>query len=552
MTSLSRKYGLCFVLAGSIVLSGTDGQAADFSVKELIGQLGAADAAARLLAIDQLGARGVNAAAAVAPLTSLLKDASADVRAHAAKSLGEIGEQARSAAPALLSLLKDDNPTVRRQAVKALGAIRPGPKVMIPLFVQLMKDSDPGVQMRILSAVSEAGQSAVPGLIGALKDDEVAYWACVVLRQIGPAAKEAVPALAEKLKDSRPDIRIQAILALGAMDDAARTAVPQIAAALGDEHTRNAATFVLGQLGNIPADAEQTIRANAESKDRFLSTVSLWSLARVHPQDAAIRGRATEQLVERLKDQDPFVRGVAAHALAALPPAPEITIPIWEKAMKGADAATVRYALSALASLGKPAVPRLIEILKEHKELRVEVAYTLGQIGPAAAAANDALAGLVANEDVNLATEAALALGKIGPAAGSAVPALCDALGRNEGRNAHAIVLALGNIGPQAAAAQPLVLKAMEGKDKSLAVIAARTYVAIQPASSAAKAAAKAVSVLAACLSDPLPETRMAAAENLELLGPLARQAVPALEKAAKDDVKGVREAAAKALKAIQ
>ena len=52
-------------------------------------------------------------------------------------------------------------------------------------------------------------------------------------------------------------------------------------------------------------------------------------------------------------------------------------------------------------------------------------------------------------------------------------------------------------------------------------------------------------------LSDSLPETRKAAAEALGDLGPLARDAIPALQKATKDDSKAVREAAAKALESI-
>jgi HEAT repeat protein len=552
MTSLLRRNGLFLAFGGLILLAGTAGEAAESSIRELIGLLHSSDAAARIKAIDQLGSRGANAAGAVVPLTALLQDPSAEVRARTAGALGKIGAPAKPAASALVSLLKDSDPSVRRQAVKALVAIRPGPKVMIPLFVKLMKDSDPGVQMRVLNAVAEAGKAAVPGLIDALGNDEVAYWACVVLREIGPPAKAAVPALAEKLQDPRPDIRLQAVLALGAMKEAALPAVPQIARALGDQHVRTAATFVLGELGKIPAGAEPAIRANAKSSDRFLSTVSLWALARVHPEDTDLRRRATEQLVARLKDRDAFVRVAAARALAALPPAPEITLPIWEKAMKGADATTVHYALDALASLGAPAVPRLVDILGKHKKLRVEVVYTLGQMGPVAAPATDALAKLVADKDVNLATEAVLALGKIGPAAKGAVPALCAALQVKGEKNAHAIILALGDIGPSAAAAEPLVLKAMRSKDKSLAVIAARTFTQIQPPSSSSQAAAKAVPVLVACLGDSLPETRKAAAESLAALGPLARKAIPALEQARKDDVKAVREAAARALKSIR
>ncbi len=549
MISYLRKNALFFAVGGWLFLTGTTALAIDSTGKELVGQLKSAEEPVRLEAIDHLGGHAT-AAEAVAILTDLLKDKSPVVRAHVARSLGNIGDPAKTAAPELISLLKDPDDTVRRQAVQALVAIRPGPKVMIPLFIKLMEDSDPGVQMRILNATAEAGEAAVPGLIEALKNDKTAYWACIVLREIGPAAKDAAPALAEKLKDPRPEIRREAVLTLGALNEAAVPVLPQIAAALNDEDARTAATFVMGQLGKFPANAEVKIRANAKSDDKFLSTVSLWALARVHPEDKELRRQATEQLVERLKEQDPFVRVAAARALAALPPAPEITLPIFEKMLKDADTTTIQHAMDALASLGAPAVPRLVEILKQHKELRVQVAYILGQIGPGAASAVEALSQQVADEDFNVSTEAVLALAKIGPAAGGAVPALLAALQKENCLNAHAIIYALGKIGPKAAAAEPVLLKEMNCKDCSLAVISAWTFTQIQPRS--AKTAAKAIPVLIPGLSDSLPETRKAAAEALGDLGPLAREAVPALQKAAKeDDSKAVREAAAKALQSI-
>ena len=148
------------------------------------------------------------------------------------------------------------------------------------------------------------GVEAVPGLIEALKDDKAAFWALIVLRDIGPAAKDAVPAITEKLKDKKPEIRREAVLTLGAMGEAAAPAVPQIAALLGDEHAGTAATFVLGELGQIPKDAEATVRTNAKSDDQLLSTTSLWALARVHPEDKELRRETTEKLVARLKDKD--------------------------------------------------------------------------------------------------------------------------------------------------------------------------------------------------------------------------------------------------------
>jgi HEAT repeat protein len=547
MISYSRRNALLAAVCACSLLLGRAVLAADASLGELTAQLKSADESVRLKAIDDIGSHGAKAAEAVGPLVALLADKSPAVRAHAARALGEIGAPAKSAAPQLAALLTDADETVRRQAVEALRAIRPGPQVMLPLLSKLLEDSDPGVRMRILHAMAEAGPAAVPGLIEALKNDKVAYWAIIVLREIGPAAKDAAPALAAKLKDPRPDIRREAALTLGALNGAAIPVLPQIAAALDDEDARTAATFVMGELGKIPADAEAKIRANAASDDKFLSTISLWTLTRVHPEDKGLRRQATEQIVERLKDHDPFVRVAAARALAALPPAPEITLPIWEKALKDADETTIQHALDALASIGPQAVPRLTDILKNHKELRMQVAYTLGQIGPGAAAATDALAALASDEDFNVSTEAVLALGKIGPAAAGAVPTLVAALEKEKCPNAAAITFALGKIGPKAAAAAPALQKAMAGKDQTLSVVAAWALTQIEPQSTA-----KAIPLLVSGLSDALPETRKAAAQALGSLGAQARTALPALQKAAKDDdSEAVREAAASAVQAI-
>ena len=334
----------------------------------------------------------------MAPLTELLKDKSPNVRLHAAHSLGQIGSAAKSAVPALGELLKDPDAVIRRHAVKAVMAIKPGPQVTVPMCVKLLEDSDPGVRVRMLGTIAEVGAPAVPGIIVALKNDQAAYWACLILREMGPAGKDAIPALTERLSDPRPEVRREALLALAGMEKAAAPAVAKIAPLLKDEHASTAATFALARIGNLPADVDETMRANSKSDDTMLATVSLWALAHLHPDDKTLQKAAAEMLISRLSDEDPFTRVAAARALAALPPAPEITLPIFEKAFKSGNETTVQYALDALARLGAPAVPKLVEALK-HGKLRPQIIQVLRQIGPAAAPATDALAALVDDPD---------------------------------------------------------------------------------------------------------------------------------------------------------
>ena len=540
---------LVAALAGLLLFSASPLPAAEPTLTELIAAAKSGSEAARVKAIESLAAQGDKAAEAVAPLTQLLSDSSATVRGHAAYALGAIGAPSKGSAAALSGLLKDADDSVRRQAVKALVAIRPGPKVMIPLFIKLMDDTDPAVQIRVLHATSEAGAAAVPGLIEALQNEKAAYWACVVLREIGPDGKEAVPALAGKLKDANPEIRREAALALGAMPEAAIPAIAQLAAVLDDEFARGAATFALGQIGRIPPATEAKILANAKGSDKFLSTASYWTLARVHPENKDLRREATERLVERIMDKDAHVRVAAARALASLPPAPEITLPIWEKALQNADETTAHHALDALATLGPAAVPRLIDALK-HNKLRTQVIHILGQIGPASAPATEILASLINDKDPRVATEAVLTLAKIGPEAKASVSALAACLQRKDCQNAHAIVYTLGKIGPGAMQAEPALLESMKSKDQSLALMSAWALTQLHDKSPAI--AAKALPVLIASLSDPLPESRQSAAEALGSLGAMAKEAIPALEKAAKDPQAAVRKAASEALGQIR
>ena len=99
-----------------------------------------------------------------------------------------------------------------------------------------------------------------------------------------------MPAVVNVLKtDKRPEVRLHAVLALGAMGKAADSALPELTTLLKDEHCAIAATFAMGELGQIPNDAEATVRANAKSDDGMLSSTSLWALCRVHPDDKELR-----------------------------------------------------------------------------------------------------------------------------------------------------------------------------------------------------------------------------------------------------------------------
>ena len=537
--------GLLFGVLSSPAAAG----AAETRVSELIKGLRSPDESARLEAIDTLGLMGPKAAEAVSPLRRLLNDDSAAVRAHAAESLGEIGAPAKSAAAALVSLVGDPEAAVCREAIDALARIRPGPELTIPLMSKVLKDAeDDSVRIRALSCLADLGEEAVPFLMEALKDDEAAYWACLVLSESGPGAKDAVPALTGLVGDEEHEVAREAILALAAIGAPAAPAVPALVKALDDDVNRVPAVYALGSIGNVPGDVKERIKRDARGADDVLQTVSIWALARWSPGNERLIRRATELLIERLTDEDPRAREAAARALIDLDPDPEIARPLMTKAMALASPEALDDILDALASLGEKAVPRLAEALK-HEEVCAKAAAVVARIGPAAKDAVPALIEALGDENPQTRNEVLFALAAIGPGAEAAVPAATDALNDPDANVRYSACYALGKIGAAAMPAEAALQTNLDDDDRFLSMVSAWALARIHPECS--ETARKSVPLLADALAGPDALTRAQAAESLGCLGPLAKDAVAALRKALGDDNEQVRNAAAEALKAI-
>ena len=116
--------------------------------------------------------------------------------------------------------------------------------------------------------------------------------------------------------------------------------------------------------------------------------------------------------------------------------------------------------------------------------------------------------------------------------------------------NFSAIEYALGKIGTGASAAEQTLEGKLASKDDNVRIMGAWALAQIDGASH--DVAAKDVPVLVAGLSLDDPQERMMAAEALGYFGPLANDAVVALQKASHDADKNVADAAATALSFVQ
>lgn len=519
---------------------------ADRDVAELIKALGSQDATVQIEAAEALEAMGPDAADGVSALMGALKSDNAEVQAHAADALGAIGGAARPAAKALAALVRDDDEIVRREAIEALQRIRPGPQVMLPILSSLLNDPNPEIRTRIMAAIADRGAGAMRLLIPALGNDKTAYFACLVISEIGPDAKEAVPALVKLLANEDQTLRREAIMALAAIGPDAEPAVEKLSALIDCPINGVPAIYALGSIGKVPSDVNTKLVEKAEGDDPIVKTVSAWALAKLHPGDERFARRAAKLLVDTLKSGDPKARVAAAKALETLGADPEVVRPILLEALENADEETTIAMLDAMVSLGPAIVPRLIEALKQ-KRARQFVCYILGELGPGAAPATEALAGLLSDSDEKTQSEAAFALAEIGPDAAAAVPALTEALDE-EGPVRFAAAYALGRIGKAAIKAKPALLKLLTGNE-NLALVSAWALAHIQPDCPACQE--KALPVLIAGLDDTSSEFRSEAACGISCFGEAAKAAVEKLKKALKDPDEEVRDAAAAALKAI-
>ena len=350
------------LLSGGILFAqdGLSSETAGFAQKitGALADLGSSDEAKKIAAIDQLGQLGATAAVdksgVVDALAAQLQSSSPVVQAHAAHALGQMGAKAKPASEALIALVGSDDETLRREAVRALAKIRPGPKRTVPALARLLADGSPTVRTSALHALAEVGAPAVPMLIEALGNDKTDYWAMLVLAELGPDAKDAIPALVEQLSSNRAENRREALICLGKIGPASASAIPALEKLL-DARRGDAVlgvAFVLGSIGPEAKKAADRLKPYVADPDQLTRMTCAWAIAKTNPNNKMLVRRATKILAESLRSKQPRVRLAAVRGLASLRPGPAIAMPAIREALMNADKETLDSGLEALASMG--------------------------------------------------------------------------------------------------------------------------------------------------------------------------------------------------------
>ena len=196
----------------------TMGPAAVEAVPALVERLADEDLGVRREAARALarvgGARFDSAVAALADALRTSKDAG--LREEAAHALSEAGHNAAALA-ALLDALNDRDARVREEALHALGYM-PATHAdhVLPALRTGLRDTDESVRAAAVRAAARLGVPGLSVLVEALLDSAliVRWWATVEIGNLGPSARDAVPALQRALQDEKPGVREAAARAL--------------------------------------------------------------------------------------------------------------------------------------------------------------------------------------------------------------------------------------------------------------------------------------------------------------------------------------------------
>jgi HEAT repeat protein len=136
----------------------------------------------------------------------VLKDSDGSVRSHAMHAILQVGPQPASEIAGLIDSLQDDIEVVRFHAAIALGDLGSAAQPSVPALIHTARwDENPAVRVEAALAlwkIDRKGPLVIPALIEALanRNEFICWMAADSLGQIGPEAREAIPALQQALQ----------------------------------------------------------------------------------------------------------------------------------------------------------------------------------------------------------------------------------------------------------------------------------------------------------------------------------------------------------------
>ncbi|MDB5336823.1 MAG: lyase domain protein repeat-containing protein [Planctomycetaceae bacterium] len=153
---------------------------------------------------------------------------------------------------AIRPILKNITPGVRSDAARTLAKFGPAAAEAVPDLITLVNDEKEVTHFaaEALAKIAPQDEAAVTAVIKALDRADGRDGTIVAIREFGPSAGAAVPALQKLLPEADKGREQSIVLALGALGEAAKPAIPDIVQRLihKEEFTRQAAALALTRL----------------------------------------------------------------------------------------------------------------------------------------------------------------------------------------------------------------------------------------------------------------------------------------------------------------
>jgi HEAT repeat protein len=490
--------------------------------------------------------------------------------------------EARAIQKRAIGALDSPRPADRVTAIHELVRLQGGDRaIAIPPLSHALEDPDVSVRMEAAQALEWLGPTAVKSGSG------------------GEAVHAAATALIRSLNDPDPQVRLAAFKALGAIGSSL------IDSGSGPETIRDAATAITGCL----KDADSTVRRAAVASLGNFATPRLESMANPPIDRTAIMNT----LVEMYDDRDAGVRRAVIQALASGPASPmgrsfpskvlaegledesaenrvaavnallfcNQGLDPWvsrllrlaehdpDPKVRGACLGALNYAFKPPA-ITEAAVPDLLAGLKStHMRVRSEATTILAALKADARAAIPELLRML-NEplDSNVVSvmspngtfdpgcAAVFALGRIAPESPEAkqvITALIEVMRSGATSRGGWAAVALSEFGPAAAEAMPLLMKIIkEDNPENKFERVSSAAIALGKIAPDLPTGDQAVAALRAALDTKDSMCRECAINALVNFGPRAAAAIPRIQELKKDRDGSVRNAAAKAVVAIE
>lgn len=268
------------------------------------------------------------------------------VRRDVAQALGLFGTEAKAAVPALMSALGDGYfEHIQLEAGNSLLQIVPADEA-VAVFVPRLQDKDLLVAenaARALALFGPDAKDATAALIQCLnrerrKDDRASLddCTCQALARIGTASGAVIPALTEALKSQTESVRNAAAKALRDIGPEAKSAVPALIVAWqegGSDDVRVSIAQALGQMGPAAKPAVPAlIQVWSDDSSRLVQGVVSTTLGEIGPEAKLAVPTLIQQLTE---NESGFVRTGVAETLGRIGPPAKDAVPVLKKFASG-------------------------------------------------------------------------------------------------------------------------------------------------------------------------------------------------------------------------